>query len=444
MRLSGEDAFAAAMAGLGPWEREPCLAIAVSGGRDSLALTLLADGWARARGGQVLGLTVEHGLRPESAAEAEAVGRWLAARGIVHHILPWRGDKPGHGVQAAARQARYALLRGFCVERGLLHLLLAHHREDQAETLLARLGRGSGVDGLAAMSPLVEEPDLRLVRPLLDWPRARLEQVLAAAGQPWAEDPSNASLRYQRGRLRALAPRLAAEGLSPERLAATARRLGRARLALETAAAALGARAVCLRPEGYALLDPAIFLAAPEEVGLRLLAALTRSLSGADGYPPRLDRLERMYAAIAAGLAGRRSFGGCLLAPWRGHILVGREAARMAPPVTLDAAGRAVWDGRFQVEGGAPGLTLGALGGAAWARLRRVVGKNTPPAALCPTLPAFRDQQGVCAVPHLGYNRLGCPGADADGSQGARVIFAPSRPLAGVFHCLVSGVDGIM
>ncbi|OIQ94321.1 tRNA(Ile)-lysidine synthase [mine drainage metagenome] len=444
MRLSGEDAFAAAMAGLGPWEREPCLAIAVSGGRDSLALTLLADGWARARGGRALGLTVEHGLRPGSAAEARQVGDWLAGRGIAHHILPWRGDKPAHGVQAAARQARYALLGAFCAERGILHLLLAHHREDQAETLLARLARGSGVDGLAAMSPVTEGPDLRLVRPLLEWPRARLEQVLAAAEQTWAEDPSNRCDLYQRVRLRGLAPRLAAEGLTAARLSATAGRLGRARAALEAAAALLAARAVSLRPQGYALLDPAPLLAAPEEVGLRLLAALVRTVSGADGYPPRLERLRRLYAALAAGLTARRGFGGCLLAPAPGGLLVGREPARMAPPVVLDGGGGALWDGRFRMIGGVPGRTLGALGAADWARLRKDLKKIPLPAAICPTLPALRDQQGVCAVPHLGYNRMGGPEADAGGSQEGRMIFAPSRPLAGAFHCLVSGEDGIM
>ncbi|HZD25370.1 MAG TPA: tRNA lysidine(34) synthetase TilS, partial [Alphaproteobacteria bacterium] len=144
--------FAALMAPFAPFEATPALAVAVSGGADSLALALLADGWARRRGGVATALTVDHGLRPEAAAEARRVGRWLAARGIPHRILRWRGDKPATAVQAKARAARYALLADWCRRHGVLHLLTAHHRGDQAETVLMRLAHGSGVDGLAGMA----------------------------------------------------------------------------------------------------------------------------------------------------------------------------------------------------------------------------------------------------------------------------------------------------
>nr|WP_083901585.1 tRNA lysidine(34) synthetase TilS [Azospirillum sp. B4] len=130
--------FARLMAPLGPFETAPVLAVGVSGGRDSLALTLLAHRWAQARGGRIQAFTVDHALRPESAAEAAQVARWLAARGIDHAILTWEGPKPATGLQAAARQARYALLAAACRERGILHLCLAHHREDQAETVALR------------------------------------------------------------------------------------------------------------------------------------------------------------------------------------------------------------------------------------------------------------------------------------------------------------------
>ncbi|MGE0725158.1 MAG: tRNA lysidine(34) synthetase TilS, partial [Alphaproteobacteria bacterium] len=138
------------MARLGPWERSPRLAVAVSGGPDSLALTLLADGWARARGGAVLALTVDHGLRPEAAAEAATVAAWLGARGIAHATLEWSGPRPMAAIQAAARAARLDLLAAACREAGILHLLLAHHRQDQAETASLRGARGSGTDGRAA------------------------------------------------------------------------------------------------------------------------------------------------------------------------------------------------------------------------------------------------------------------------------------------------------
>lgn len=169
--------FAALMEPLGPFERPPRLAVAVSGGADSLALTLLADEWARSRGGAVLALTVDHGLRPEAADEARMVGRWLAARGIAHAILHYRGERPVANIQARARALRYRLLLDRCRAEGVVHLLIAHHREDQSETVLLRLGRGSGVSGLAAMRPIMEMPEARILRPLLSIPRARLAET---------------------------------------------------------------------------------------------------------------------------------------------------------------------------------------------------------------------------------------------------------------------------
>jgi len=128
----------AALAAIGGFDARPFIAVAVSGGPDSLALTILADRWARERGGRLAALTVDHQLRSESAEEARLVGGWLAARGIAHHVLVWTNTKPATGIQKAARAARYHLLAEWCRAQGCLHLLTAHHREDQAETSLIR------------------------------------------------------------------------------------------------------------------------------------------------------------------------------------------------------------------------------------------------------------------------------------------------------------------
>ncbi len=160
--------FGRLMAAVGPFERRPVLAVAVSGGADSLALALLADRWARAAGGHIVALTVDHRLRPESGAEAAQVEAWLGARAIAHRRLDWRDARAGSDLQARARAARYALLQDWCAVAGVLHLLLAHHQDDQAETFLLRLGRGSGVDGLGAMAPVSYARACRLLRPLLD------------------------------------------------------------------------------------------------------------------------------------------------------------------------------------------------------------------------------------------------------------------------------------
>jgi tRNA(Ile)-lysidine synthase len=161
-----------------PFEPAPHIAVAVSGGADSMALALLAARWARQREGRVTGLIVDHGLRPNSAAEAKRVANWLGRRQIDHRILTWRGTKPETGVQTVAREARYGLLIDWCRRHGVLHLLVAHQLEDQAETVVLRLERGSGVDGLAAMPAAIETPWVRILRPLLALTRAELRAFL--------------------------------------------------------------------------------------------------------------------------------------------------------------------------------------------------------------------------------------------------------------------------
>jgi tRNA(Ile)-lysidine synthase len=424
------DAFAALMAPLGPFESHPLLAVAVSGGADSLALCLLADAWARARDGTVIGLTVDHGLRPEAAAEAARVGSWLAARGIRHRVLAWRPPSGLRNVQAAARDARYELLLGWCASAGCLHLLTAHHREDQAETLLLRLARGSGLDGLAGMASCRETTACRLLRPLLAVPRARLAASLRDAGQDWIEDPSNRDEAYARVRLRAGAGLLAREGLGPARLAVTARHLGRARAALEDGVTRLLARAVRLHPGGFAELEADRLAGAPPEIALRALARIAATIGAAD-HPPRLDRLERLYRALRGGLAAGRTLAGCRFLRGSATIVVCREAAAAQPPQALRPGLTLRWDRRFEVglAVDAPsGLTVGALGAAGFGRNAAASSgwPAMPPPARA-ALPALRDLVGVVAVPHLNYQRPDFARSAANGI--VTVAFRPRWPL---------------
>ncbi|MYE60054.1 MAG: tRNA lysidine(34) synthetase TilS, partial [Alphaproteobacteria bacterium] len=204
-----------AMAGLGPFERAPRLVAAVSGGRDSTALALMAKAWTAARGGELLAFTVDHRLRPESADEAAIAGARLAPFGIPHRILTRTGPLARGNVQAAARKARYELLAKACRDAGALHLLLGHHLEDQGETAAMRAERSSGDLGLAAMAPVSELADMRLLRPLLDRPRRDLEVYLARLGVEWIDDPTNLAPSSARGRLRA--------AMTPAQLAALGR-----------------------------------------------------------------------------------------------------------------------------------------------------------------------------------------------------------------------------
>jgi tRNA(Ile)-lysidine synthase len=433
--LSDEE-LTAGLDRLGPFERSPRLAVAVSGGADSMALALLADGWARRRGGAITALTVDHRLRPESAGEARQVGAWLAARGIAQETLVWDGPRPAGDIQAAARAARYRLLESWCAERGVLHLLTAHHREDRAETFWLRLARGSGLDGLAGISAVTERAHCRVLRPLLDVPPERLRARLRLEGQAWIEDPSNRNADFARVRLRESRALLASEGLSAERLEETQRHLGRARQAIEAATADLLARAVSVHPAGFAWLDAAVLGRAEPELGLRALAAVLATVGGAE-YPPRLERLERLHDALRHGALGRgRTLGGCQLTPAAARVLVSREPAEVEGPLPISPGRPVIWDRRFRVEASETcpaGVTVGPLGRGrrdlSPEALRRL---RTLPGAVRASLPAVWDAEGLAEVPALGWARASgrSPGL-------AQITFRPSRGLSPVGFTVV-------
>ncbi len=410
----GAREFARLMARIGVFEPAPTLAVAVSGGADSMALALLAAGWARRRGGAVQALTVDHGLRPGTRAEALLTGRRLKALGIPCTILTWRGAKPDTGIQAAARAARYGLLQGWCVRRGVLHLLLAHHLSDQAETLLLRLQSGSGADGLAAMAPVVETAGVRLVRPLLDVAPDRLRATLRRAGVQWVEDPSNRNTAHARVRLRRLLPVLASHGLDSARLAAAAREMAHARALMETETAHLLARATALYPAGYCVLDRAAIAAAPPRLAARALARVVTCIGG-NPYPPGRRPVVRLLAAITApGRFTGRTLAGCRLAPAGGGIIVCREQRPLGPGRLLVPGAVVEWDGRFRVRLAAmPGRSAGrfevsALGTRGFSGLVQAapeINHAKVPKIVRASLPAVRDGQGVICVPHLGFWR---------------------------------------
>jgi tRNA(Ile)-lysidine synthase len=318
------------MAALGPFEDRPTIAAAVSGGADSMALILLLERWARARGGSAIALTVDHRLRPEAAAEARQVAAWLTARGIAQRSLTWEhhGSGPRSALQAKARRERYRLLTGWCRRRGILHLALAHHAGDQAETVLMRLARGAGIDGLAGMSTSLAREGVRLIRPLLLTDPRRLRASLAAAGQAWLEDPSNRDERFERVRWRQLVP---PEQRVPVALAAA--EIGQERRRREHDLADLLSRAR-LGPEGDLDLPPAALLAAPPALALAALARCLIAVGG-ETYSPRRDSLERLLANLEAG-GPARTLGGCRVAVQGARLRVTPE--RRAAPA---AKGRA-------------------------------------------------------------------------------------------------------
>jgi tRNA(Ile)-lysidine synthase len=407
------DAFAAAMARLAPFEPAPLLAVAVSGGADSLALAMLADAWARARGGSVIGLVVDHGLRAAAADEARLAEQVLASHGLAVRSLRLTDLAHGPALAERARTARYAALIAACEAAGALHLLVGHHAADQAETVALRALRGSFSAGLAGMAALVELPTVRLLRPLLGIPPGALRALLHSKGIGWVEDPSNKDPHALRVRLRLLAGDR--DGPGPARIAEAAAMAGAAREAAETQAANILARVASLRPEGFAVLSAT---ALPPTA----LAALIQAIGGAP-YPPAPNAVATLAASpTPATLGGVQLLPAGRLGP--GMLLV-REAAAMAPPVR--ATPGAAWDGRYRLARDATppaDTTLGPLGHDA-ARFRD---SSALPTAVLRTLPALRTGATLLAVPHLRY-------PDAATCANVHVLFTPPRPAAAApFH----------
>lgn len=396
------------MAALGPFETHPHLAVAVSGGSDSMATALLADTWVRERGGRVTALTVDHGLRDGAAVEARRVGGWLKTRGIEHHVLRWRGPKPRSAIQAGARDARYRLLDDWCGRAGVLHLLVGHTRDDQAETLVMRLERGSGPDGLAAMGRERALRHCRLLRPLLDISRGALKEVLGARGQEWLDDPSNADPRFERARLRSRPLDVAA-------LAESARRYGQARQVLERETARLLARTCRFHAAGYATVTRGTLTTAPEDLSLRALARVLMAVGGLEHRPAR-RRLERLLATMRHETTPRMTLGNCLVTAANDELGVFRERRNLPGPMTLDD-GPLHWDRRFWISTPPAGFGIKAFEPSDRAGLRREAWRIPEPARLPREalwgLPALFDDGGILAIPHLNYRREGVTGADA-------------------------------
>ena len=313
------------------------LVLAVSGGPDSTALLWLAARWRHSlkHGPALLAVTVDHGLRPEARAEADAVKRLAKQCGVAHRTMRWVGRKPVSGLQQAARAARYRLLAKAAATIAADHILTGHTLDDQAETLLIRMSRGSGITGLCGMTQVAPLPtskgsEILVVRPFLGVPKARLIVTLADAGLAFADDPSNRDPRFTRSRLRALMPALAREGLDSARLSQLARRVQRAEAAIEAAADAAWVKLAQERPGNTAGIEfGRAFAALPAEVQLRLIGRAIARVG--DEGPVELGKLEALHGALAAQSEDkrmRRTLAGAMVTRDGNRLLVEKAPAR--------------------------------------------------------------------------------------------------------------------
>ena len=430
--LSEDDAEAL----FSPLTRFARVAIAVSGGPDSLALLHLAARWRAARGCDraLLVLTVDHGLRPGSRAEAEMVGRVAKEDGLPHAILTWEHGAVDARMQARARTARYDLMAAFCHAHNIPALVTAHHLDDQAETFLMRLKRGSGLDGLAAIPQEGSWAGLTLLRPLLDVPKARLVATAEDAGLPFITDPSNVDSRFERGRLRGAMASLAKLGFTAEAIALSARRLRRARAALDAATDGFLARHGETSTAGYAALDLAALCEASDEIALRALSRLLNAVGGGVD-PVRLVKLESLLAALKAHPDKAHTLGRCRIAPKGGRLFVFREVRKTGLPVlTLRPGERALWDNRFRIELGAGSsapITVRALGEEGLQALKDRAGLPVSmPRIAARTLPACWRGKTLICLPDFDQRALApAPSSRHEDSLDCRATFLSGRDL---------------
>lgn len=398
---------------LGPFSPTPHLAVAVSGGADSMACALLADQWARARGGSITALTVDHGLRPESQAEAHRVAQWMRARGIAHHILTPPRTDASNNLQEEARTRRYTALAEWCRTNEVLHCLIAHNAGDQRETIAHNIARGATADGASGMSAVRNYHGIRFLRPLLTVEKAALKNFLHSRAAGWIEDPSNTNTKFARVRTRTM---LQQNDAQAQELSQRARHEGTARHTRDNHLAALAAHHVMLHPAGYAELPWKAWAHLEPTLATQLLADLLTTISG-NTTRPRASDTARLHAALHTDTK-RRTLHGCEITRRHDTLRIARETARTATPTPLRGHGTLYWDNRFRVHytlPDAPGYEIAALS-------TRV--KSLRPAESLPlSTPALWHLDRCLLLPHMLVEQL-------PASVTARIGFAPAKPLA--------------
>lgn len=384
-----------------PISGEAVIGLAVSGGPDSLALMLLCHRWIMSVDDvpRIVVYSLDHGLRPEAADEVAMVGEEAGKLGFDFRGLKWTEGHPETGVQEAARQARYGLIGAAMAADGAQILLTAHHRADQAETILMRLAHGSGLDGLKGMMPFSEVEGVRVFRPLLDVEPSVLATIVEEAGLSPALDPSNSDENYERVRWRRLLPSLAKEGLDGAAFSRFAARMAEADQALAQLADAAFAELVEVDGFGAASLPLAALSQLGPATGRRVLSRVLAVVGGKQ-KPRALGQVERLFEQITTETLPRgTTLLGTVIRIKDSLVTIAREPGRALPEdQSLPPGGALVWDERFEITNvsGDPGFVASATDFFPRHRLEEVLGfKVTTPAEAIRTAPIVRDASGA-------------------------------------------------
>lgn len=330
------------------------LGVAVSGGGDSMALLHLLHTQTDL---DLMAITVDHRLRPESANEAASVARFCTTLNIPHQTAVWEERHAQGNLSDNARRARKSLISAWAHDHNLTHVALGHTADDQAETFLMRLSRGSGVQGLSAMDTEITDEGITWVRPLLSTRRADLRKYLSANDITWIDDPTNEDQRYERVKMRKVVETLSDAGISVPAINNTTKRLRSAKQVLFTATKDLAELIAHVTPAGEIIVERARFLSANQAVRLRLMMDAICTMSGAY-YAPRAHAIETAINAIEQRTTGHTLGGAIIRVTKSDQISIRREPARVEPPVPFGK----IWDERWMVLGDAPPrATVGAL-----------------------------------------------------------------------------------
>lgn len=424
--------FQYAMQRISGFEKKPRLAVAVSGGADSLALALCAQQWVQQQGGSVTALVVDHGLRPEAATEAKHVEQWLSAGGISTQILTLNMNNQVSAIQQRARAARYSAMEQWCIHNEVLHLLLGHHGDDQAETFLFRLLRQSGFAGLAAMSMIRETANIRVLRPLLGASKNLCYDYLSQQNHPWIEDPSNQNQAFTRVGLRQF---LALKNTNARLLNLT-NACSCIRAKDETMLATLLAKQVTLYSEGFAQISG--WLALPEGALEPILQRILVVVNGSN-EALRDDDVKRLVQWLHSVTARRRTLHGCVVESHDSQTLtIYREQNALPEAAKLSDNAVLTWD-RFELtftdSHPKEGYDVAVLGEKGWHAVKSDVDlPDYLTRRIAQTLPAIWHLEAVVCIPHIGFCNTAWPWPVP------KIAFVPAKPLAGApFYAMNKG-----
>ena len=347
-----EKVFFKVMDTLGPYEKNPHLAVAVSGGSDSLCLAILAQEWANNRGGKITALIVDHGLRKNSGKECKETQNILKKRKIFSHCFKWKLSKiPKKGVQEKAREFRYNIFEDWCFKKNIVHLLVAHHFEDQKETFLMRLNDNSNIYGLACMPKILFKKKIRILRPLLDLKKKEIIKYLKEKKVNWIEDPTNVSSKYSRNRLRKILPKLEKKGLTDNKLKKILKRAQKERKKIENKLADWLNKYVDINSLGYALINFSSLKLLNKDDFIFIFSRILNMISGSF-YVPKSKYVYNFYKKIKSNeTINHSNLGGCHIFFFKERLYVCREIFKKDRKQKINFQfNKIVWDNRFEIE----------------------------------------------------------------------------------------------